>query len=128
MKNDELLSNGLREIFDAKYEAIVPSDVVKQQDHMNSDQKKYFHKVLDKYANVFNVGTREEYPDFEVKLHLIDGAQPVFQKSYSVPQAYVCQFNKELYHLVEVGVFAPCKPSHWAFPTFVIPKKNVRIK
>ena len=86
-----------------------------------------FLKVLDKYATVFD-GKLGCYPDFEVELQLIDGAKPVFRKAYTVPHAYRTQFQIELYHLVKIGVLGPCGPSYWAFPTFIIPKKDMRIR
>ena len=37
-------------------------------------------------------------------------------------------FKQELDHLLDKGVLAPISRSEWAFPTFIIPKKDGRVR
>ena len=105
--NDILLFNEPRKILDTKYETFLPLE----QDHMQYNQKKTFQQVLDKCATVFDA-VLEEYPDFDVEPHLIDGAQPVFQKVSTLPRTFVHQLKKELYHLLGIGVLDPYGQSY----------------
>ena len=55
-------------------------------------------------------------------------AQPAFQRAYPVAQAHLELFKKELLQLCKFGVLAKTRPTGWAAPTFIIPKKDNRIR
>ncbi len=44
--------------------------------------------------------------------------------AYPVPHIHQQTFKKELDHMVELGILAPCGASEWASPAFIIPKKD----
>ena len=62
--------------------------------------------------------------DFE----LVDGAKPHSQRHYPVPHLYKQTFKKELERLVSIGVLEKVQESEWGSPTFIIPKKDGRVR
>ncbi|CAJ1935329.1 unnamed protein product [Cylindrotheca closterium] len=73
-------------------------------------------------------GQLGHYKHEKVHLELIENAQPVFSKAYSVPKQHGPAFLKELKHLQEIAVLEQTGPSEWASPTFIIPKKDSRVR
>ena len=55
-------------------------------------------------------------------------AKPVHKRAYRVPRIHMDTFKKELDHLVEIGVLSHTGMSAWAMPTFIIPKKDGRVR
>ena len=62
--------------------------------------------------------------DFE----LVDGAKPHSQRHYPVPHLYKQTFKKVLERLVSIGVLEKVQESEWGSPTFIIPKKDGRVR
>ena len=55
-------------------------------------------------------------------------ATPVYRRPYSVPHAYLATFKKELNHLVELGVLSCARDIEWGLSTFIILKKDGRVR
>mmetsp|Transcript_20388 Transcript_20388/g.19605 ORF Transcript_20388/g.19605 Transcript_20388/m.19605 type:complete len:93 (+) Transcript_20388:316-594(+) len=64
----------------------------------------------------------------QVHLDVDPKAIPSHSKSYSIPKLNDLEFRKELHHVVQIGVLRPCGPIEWAVLTFVIPKKDGRVR
>ena len=61
-------------------------------------------------------------------IELIDGARPVHMRPYAVPYHNRELFQKELQHLVDLGVLERIGASEWGLPTFLTAKKDGRVR
>ena len=115
------------EILDAKYDFTEVKDVVDKLDHLSSDQKKELLNVLSKHKKMFD-GTLGVYPHKKIHIDIDPDAKPVYQRPYAIPRVHLSTFKKELDHLVKLGVLVPQQESEWASGTFIIPKKDGRVR
>ncbi len=114
-------------ILDAKYEKTDVVDVVKGLTHLNAHQKADLLQVLQENNKMFD-GTLEVYPHKKVHIDIDPNAKLVHSRPYHVPQIDLKTFIKELNHLVRIGVLAAQQESEWELPSFVIPKKDGRVR
>ena len=115
------------EILDAKYEKANLKEVVAAATHLSDFQKEQLHQLLKKYEELFD-GTLGEWQGPEVDFELKEGATPHSQRHYTVPHLYKETFRKELERLVKLGVLEKVQQSEWGSPTFIIPKKDGRVR
>ncbi len=73
-------------------------------------------------------GTLGMYPHKKVHIDIDPNAKPVNSRPYPVPQIHFKTFKKELNHLARIGVLAAQQESKWASPSFIIPKKDGRVR
>ena len=59
---------------------------------------------------------------------MISNAQPVHLKAYAVPRIHYEVFKAELRRLCQIGVLSRVGATEWAFPSFIIPKKDGRVR
>ena len=114
-------------ILDSKYEKADLAGVVAGATHLNKEQKEMLYKLLTKYEDLFD-GTLGAWKTDPVDFELVDGAKPHCQRHYPVPHLYKKTFKKELDRLVGLGVLEPVQESEWGSPTFIVPKKDDRIR
>lgn len=114
-------------ILDAKYEATSGEEVAAKQQHLTKEQRDQLQAALANSAQLFD-GKLGHYKDEQIHLEIEPNAIPVHQKAYSVPKTHEPAFLKELRHLIEIGVLRPCGPTEWGSPTFIIPKKDGRVR
>ena len=55
-------------------------------------------------------------------------AKPAYSRPYAIPRINLNTFKKELDHLIKLGVLVRQQESEWASPTFIIPKKDGRVR
>jgi hypothetical protein len=68
------------------------------------------------------------YPHKMVHIDIDPNAKPVHSRPYPVPQIHLKTFKKKLNHLVRIDVLAAQHKSEWASPSFIIPKKDSRVR
>jgi hypothetical protein len=124
---DDWLECFATEILDAKYDKTDVAEVVKGLTHLNAHQKADLLQVLQENNKMFN-GTLGVYPHKKVHIEIDPNAKPVHSRPYPVPQIHLKTFIKELNHLVRIGVLAAQQESEWASPSFIIPKKDGRVR
>ena len=124
---EDWLSCYATDILDAKYEWTDVADVVDKLTHLNAHQKKDLLQVLQDNNKMFD-GTLGLYPHRKVHIEVEPNAKPVHARPYPVPRIHMSTFKRELDHLVELGVLVPAQESEWASPTFIIPKKDGRVR
>ncbi len=115
------------EILDAKYDKTDVAEVMKELTHLNAHQIADLLQVLQENNKMFN-GTLGVYPYKKVHIDIDPNAKPVHSRPYPVPQIHLKTFKKELDHLVRIGVLAAQQEREWASPSFIIPKKDGRVR
>ena len=63
-----------------------------------------------------------------VHLQLIENPKPVRRRPYSVPTSHLTVFKAELHRLLEIGVIEKATRSEWIAGTFIVPKKDGRVR
>jgi hypothetical protein len=114
-------------ILDANYHKADLKEIVQKATHLDKKQKKLLYALLLKFEEVFD-GTLGKWRTEPVDFELIDGAQPHSQRHYPVPHLYKKTFKKELDRLVKLGVLVKVQQSEWGTPTFIIPKKDNKVR
>ena len=115
------------EILDAKYDKTDVTEIVNDMNHLSPSQKKDLLGVLARNKQMFD-GTLGVYPHKKFHIEIDPDAKPVYQRPYAVPRVHLTTFKKELDHLVTLGVLKPQQESEWASGTFIIPKKDGRVR
>jgi hypothetical protein len=114
-------------ILDAKYKKVSTDDVVDQLEYLNPQQKEDLKAVMKDYGKLFS-GTLGVYPHIKFHIDLIPGAKAKHARPYPVPIIHMETFKKKLLHEVDIGVLSAQGASEWASPTFIIPKKDGRVR
>ena len=119
---------GATDIRPAKYEGIESLDsVVSVQDHLSDEEKQKLRSAFTGHDRLFE-GKLGCYPGKKIQLELKPDAKPHYSRPYPVPQKHEQVFRDEAAHLCREGVLAPCGSSEHAYPTFIIPKKDNRVR
>lgn len=126
-EEEEDEENYAAEILDAKYEKANIAELVKELDHLNEAQQERLKTVLEKFPRLFDGGLGF-YPHKQIHLELEEDAVPVHSRAYPVPKAHEDAFKRELEHLCKIGVLRKCGMTEWAAPTFIVPKKDGRVR
>ena len=114
-------------ILDSNYKKANLKTVVQGARHLNKKERELLYQLLMKYEKIFD-GTLGEWKTDPVDFELIDGAQPHSQRHYPVPHLYKETFKKELDRLEQLGVLERVQQSEWGTPTFIIPKKDNKVR
>ena len=117
----------IKKILDAKYDAADLEQVCKDQCHLNEEQQKKLHDLLDTYSQLFD-GTLGKWTGSEVNLELKPDATPCHARAYPVPRCHERTLRSEVERLCRIGVLKKVNRSEWAAPSFIIPKKDGTVR
>jgi hypothetical protein len=99
-------------------------DIAAQQTHLPPEHHTALAATLAKHNKMFNC-ILGKYPDGTVKLQvLVPGVSPIHCKPFGVPHRNLKQLKHEIDMLVMLDVIEPILISEWAFPSFLVPKKD----
>ena len=115
-------------ILDSKYEkADLPAIVRERCSHLTLYQRCQLQKLLTTYEVLFD-GTLGDWKTNPVSIKLKPGATPYHGRAYPVPHVHLETLRKEVNRLEIIGVLIRQPDSEWASPTFIIPKKDGRVR
>ena len=121
-------ATGSKKIKQAKYDSVSPTVVAAQCSHLSPQQQKQLETLLQQFPQLFS-GQLGRYNKNKFTLELLNPATvPIFCKPYPIAQTHMQVFLQELQHLIDKGVLEHVPRSEWAFPTFIIPKKDGRVR
>ena len=114
-------------ILDSNYQKANLKAVVQNAEHLTKKEKDLLYKLLIKYEDIFD-GTLGEWKTTPVDFEMVEGTVPHSQRHYPVPHLYKQTFKKELDRLEGLGVLEKVQQSEWGSPTFIIPKKDNKVR
>jgi hypothetical protein len=109
------------------YEQHDPHHVANQQLHLSTSQRQELAQLLMWVPKLFSskLGC---FPQKKVYLELQLNAKPFCCCPYPVPKHHEQVFKDELQHLCDIGVLVLCGPTEWLSPSFIIAKKDSRVR
>ena len=115
-------------IKEAKYKSISPNEVAKQCTYLSSVNQSKLNTLLSQFPTLFS-GKLGRYNKTRFTLELQDpNISPIFCKPYPIAQTHMAVFKQELSHLIDKGVLQHISLSKWASLTFIVPKKDDRVR
>ena len=114
-------------ILDSKYEKANLRVVADGAKHLTQVEREKLYKLLIRYKEIFD-GSLGAWKTDDVDFEMKEGAKPHSQRYYPVPHLYKQTFKKELDRLEKLGVLEKVQQSEWGSPTFIIPKKDGRVR
>jgi hypothetical protein len=118
---------GVKEILESKYDKVDTDKVAQQQKHLPQRQRSQLGQLLHGFTKLFS-GKLGCFPAYKVHLKLNNDAKPIAMQPYSVPMMHRHVFKEELDWLVKIGVLRPTGPCKFLSSTFIIPKKDGRVR
>ena len=120
-------------IKESKYELTPTKEIVDAQGHLDKSQKAMLFDVLDQFQPLFNgnliaQGRLPEFNGPKVNLELLPDAIPIRGRPYPVASKHREVFKHELDRLEQIGVLSRTGPQQWLSPTFIVPKKDGRVR
>jgi hypothetical protein len=129
--NDKCETSYLQEILESHYERQDLNAVALAQLHLTNNQQQQLLQILQSCQDCFS-GKLGTWKDAEVSVKLRPDAVPYHcQKPIRVPHIHLGVLKNELDRLVAIRVIKPVSSEEagpWCAPTFIIPKKDGRVR
>jgi len=101
-------------------------------EHLSSQQKTHLHEHLFKGNEELFAGKLGLWPDGTVTAQVKPNAEPYHcQRPIRIPHVHLETLRKEVERLVKIGVIEPVSAANagpWCAPSFIIPKKDGRVR
>lgn len=117
----------LTKILDATYGKADLYQVSQNATHLNEVQQKELYELLKKYESIFD-GKLSQWDTEPVEFEFQEDAKPHSHRHFPIPHIHKETFKKEILRLVEIGVLEQVEGSEWGSPTFIIPKKDGKVR
>ena len=101
--------------------------MVAKQDHLTTEEKQKLRSAFEGHDELFE-GKLGCHPGKKIHLDLKPDAKPHHSRPFPVPFKHQQLFRDEADHLCREGVLTPCGSTEHAHPSFVIPKKDNRVR
>ena len=109
------------------YESSNLQEIVDKCSYLTREQQTDLLHLLSKFPGLFD-GELKTFKGPPIHLELIDHPTPVRSRAYPVPRSQLPVFKNELDRLVKIGVLERAKWSEWIAGTFIVPKKDGRVR
>ena len=121
------MTSRLGKILDNNYHTANLQEVTKMQTHLSDSERKKLLQLLLEFEDLFD-GTLGKWnqPDYSLKLK--ENIKPYHAKAFPIPRIHLETLKTEVERLCEIGVLKRVNRSEWAAPTFIIPKKDGRVR
>ena len=109
------------------YEPSNLQDIVDKCVYLLPSQREQLYSLLAQFHNLFD-GRLKTFKGPPVHLELIENPVPVRRRPYTIPTSHLAVFKEELRRLISIGVIEKAQRSEWIAGTFIVPKKDGRVR
>ena len=109
------------------YEPSNLQDIVDKCVYLLPSQREKLYSLLAQFHNLFD-GRLKTFKGPPVHLELIENPVPVRRRPYTIPTSQLAVFKEELRRLISIGVIEKAQRSEWIAGTFIVPKKDGRVR
>jgi hypothetical protein len=115
-------------ILDADYKKADLQKVIQNQaGHLNKTEQRELLDLLQRYE--IHLRRHSRYMENQVnRLKVRKDATPVYSKPFQMPRSQEETLKTEVKRLVKLGVLRKINRSEWSSPSFIIPKKNKKVR
>jgi hypothetical protein len=117
----------VKKILDNDYGEANLHEVARSQTHLTREEQDKLEELLRKYQDLFD-GTLGKWTQPDCHLELKPDSKPYHAKAFPVPRVHMETLKQEVERLCKIGVLKRVNRSEWAAPTFIIPKKDGKVR
>ena len=114
-------------ILDNDYHRADLEAVVQKCTHLTKNEQLQLLRVLRKHEPLFD-GTLGKWNVEPFNLQLKPDVEPYHARPFPIPRYYEETLKKEVRRLEKIGVLRKVNRSEWAAPTFIVPKKDGKVR